>query len=590
MVKEKIFLSTAITLRYVSALSLLAALSLISYFILKENIKANKGNAAVVNISGRQRMLSQRIAFLSLELAAGAAQEKETIRKELSDAIGLMEISHDALILGDPPFQAAPKLSAGARSIYFSAPYNLDTQVRRYLAMAKIWASDNEVRLQDPRLEDLLKTARGELLPALDAVVRQYQEESESNILWLERLQAGVLGSAEVILVITGLFLFRPMVRRIRQKTEEIQKQDAALIRTNEQMEQEINERRELERRLRITHEFDETLLKTIPLGIDIVDEEGTILYLNEKMQTVFGREAIGMKCYFLYKDDKKQCFNCPLRDGVRIGEVKNIEVKDVLGAKTFLLTHTGMFYEGKKAILEIFEDISEYKRAQDKLALSERLASIGRMASVIAHEFRNQLGVISNAAYFLKMKLQDKDEKIKRTLATLDAQVAETQKIIENILAFSRTKQPEFQTVDLESILRSSIADVIIPPGIEVTTRIEKLPSLEADPVLLSTVFVNIILNAVQAMNEKGRLLIEVTKVNNYVIIIFRDTGKGIKEEDKARLFEPFFSTKARGAGLGLATAKIMIQGHHGSIEVESEYGQGTSVIIKLPIGPGLT
>ena len=82
------------------------------------------------------------------------------------------------------------------------------------------------------------------------------------------------------------------------------------------------------------------------------------------------------------------------------------------MGARIFLITHTGMFYQGKKAVLEMFEDITDYKKTQEKLALSERLAGIGRMAGAIAHEFRNQLGVIRNSAYFLKMKLEAKDEK----------------------------------------------------------------------------------------------------------------------------------------------------------------------------------
>ena len=196
---------------------------------------------------------------------------------------------------------------------------------------------------------------------------------------------------------------------------------------------------------------INETLLKTIPLGIDIVDEEGNILYLNEKMEGFFGPCALGKKMLSLYKDDKKQCLNCPLKSEIQFGQTKEIEVDAVMGARIFLITHTGMFYQGKKAVLEMFEDITDYKKTQEKLALSERLAGIGRMAGAIAHEFRNQLGVIRNSAYFLKMKLEAKDEKIKRHLEILDEQVVETEAIIGNILTFSKTKHPEFQRINLK-------------------------------------------------------------------------------------------------------------------------------------------
>lgn len=375
------------------------------------------------------------------------------------------------------------------------------------------------------------------------------------------------------------------MVKHIKKKTAGLKESDAALIRANEQLQKEINECRDLERQLRLAHEFDKALLKTLPMGIDIVDEEGNLLYISEKMEKNLAKKALGRKCYLLYKDDKKQCDNCPLKDGVQIGETKGIEVKGMMAGKAFFITHTGMFYQGKKAILEFFEDITDYKKAQEQLAFSQRLSGIGRMAGVIAHEFRNQLAVIRNTVYFLKMKITDKDEKVMRHLEILDEQVTETESIIANILAFSQNKQPELKTVDLRSLLLASIKKVTIPEGIELTGHIGDFPLLEIDPVQISEVFVNIILNAIQAMGEKGKLLIQAAKINNYVTIVFKDTGGGIKEENRARLFEPFFSTKARGTGLGLATARIIIEGHGGSINLESEYGRGTQAIIKLPL-----
>ena len=588
MAKEKTS-RASLTFRYLFALGILAVLSLASYLILKENINSQKSSAAIVNVSGRQRMLSQRTALFSLRLInADGDAEREKVRQELQGIVELLEKSHNGLINGEPEMNLPGKPSLEVKAMYFSSPFFLDRQVRRYLSQVRslISDSDKELTFQNPHLHYILEAAAGELLRCLDSAVKQYQKESETKIARLQRLQASVLLSALFILMLTGLLIFRPMVKRIREEAGKLEKRDADLVSINEQLQKDIKERKELERQLRSTSEFNAILLKALPLGIDIVDEECNLLYLNEKMQGHFAREVLGEKCYLLYKDDQKQCYNCPLKNGVKPGETRGIEVKEAMLGRTFLITHTGMLYQGKKAILEIFEDITDYKNTQEALAFAQRLSGIGMMAGVIAHEFRNQLGVIRNAAYFLKMKITDKDEKVKRHLKILDEQVMETERIIENILIFSRTKKPELQAVDLKDILLTSLEKVVIPEGIELSTHIEDQPLLELDPLQLSSVFVNIILNAIQAMGEKGKLLIKVTKVNNYANIIFSDTGKGIKEEDKKRLFEPFFSAKARGSGLGLAMARIIIEGHRGTINLESEYGKGTSVIIKLPMG----
>ena len=440
MNKEKKLFSV-LTFQYSFVLGLLAVLSLAGYFMLKENTKAERNSARIVNISGRQRMLSQRVALYSLMLVN--AKEKglrELLRQELKNIIGLMEISHRSLLNGQ---------GREIQARYFSSPIFLDQQIRQYLLEARslILASDNELNLENTHLKYILRVSAGGLIQPLDAVVGQYQKESELRIAHLESLQFLILLITFLVLLLSGVFLFRPMARRI-------------------------------------------------------------------------------------------------------------------------------------------FEDITNYKLAQEQLALSERLAAIGRMAGIIAHEFRNQLGVMRNVAYFLKIKIDTKDEKILRHIEILDEQITETERIIENILTFSRSKEPRVQRVDLDALLKASLDKVNIPEAIKVTARIETLPLLTIDPLQLGGIFVNIILNAIQAMGQGGVLNIEGTKSENYVTIIFRDSGEGIKDEDKKRIFEPFFSTKPRGTGLGLPTAKIIIEKHKGSINLESEYGKGAAVIIRLPIG----
>ena len=130
----------------------------------------------------------------------------------------------------------------------------------------------------------------------------------------------------------------------------------------------DITKRKMTEAELLQSYIFSETLIKTIPFGMDIVDETGTVLFQSESFKEIFGKSAIGNKCWKLYRDDKKQCSDCPLFKGITIGETETYESHGVLGSRKFEISHTGMLYEGKKAMLEIFQDITERKEKEQEL------------------------------------------------------------------------------------------------------------------------------------------------------------------------------------------------------------------------------
>ncbi|GEM_PF-3414086 len=227
-----------------------------------------------------------------------------------------------------------------------------------------------------------------------------------------------------------------------------------------------------------------------------------------------------------------------------------------------------------------------DLQHTQSQLIQSEKFATIGKLAGMISHEFRNELGVMRNAAYFIKMKMKGQDEKIMNHLNILEDRIQETDRIIENIMSFAKTRQPNLSNTNLAELIYASIGKVKIPPNIKIVTEIEKnLPSIQADEVQLSRAFVNVILNAVQAIQEQGgEIRISANRENDYVRILVEDNGPGIPDEDREHLFEPLFTTKARGAGLGLATAQLLIESHDGTINIESEWGKGTTVGIRLP------
>ena len=130
----------------------------------------------------------------------------------------------------------------------------------------------------------------------------------------------------------------------------------------------DVTEAKRVEEMLRESNNFSQSLLQTIPFGMDIVDEEGNILFVNKKLEDLFREKIIGKKCWSVYRDDKKQCIICPLRKGINISETATIEAERVFGGKTLQVTHTGMIYKGKKAILEIFEDITDRKKVEEKI------------------------------------------------------------------------------------------------------------------------------------------------------------------------------------------------------------------------------
>ena len=227
-----------------------------------------------------------------------------------------------------------------------------------------------------------------------------------------------------------------------------------------------------------------------------------------------------------------------------------------------------------------------ELQSMKVQLVRKERLSAIGMLASTIAHELRNPLGVISNSVYYLKMKLKSMDEKVKKHLNILQKMVEDSSRIISELTDFARLKSFSFVEVNINNITTEALDNIELPEKIILEKNLDvELPIIKADPNQIQRAFQNIILNAVQAIHERGKLEIKTLARKNLVEIIFKDTGVGISKENLQEIFEPLFTTKAKGFGLGLAIVKDIIDKHGGTIEVESEVDVGTTFIIKLPL-----
>jgi signal transduction histidine kinase len=323
-------------------------------------------------------------------------------------------------------------------------------------------------------------------------------------------------------------------------------------------------------------------------------------------------REIIGKGYWGLFRDVTSPDKLCPF---VRMHESRRRETTLVELNNRWLdilvdpiLDETGALIGG----VQIVSDVTERKRAEEKLKeysekleqmveertrelrdvheqliRHEKLVVLGQLAGGVSHELRNPLGAIKNASYFLNMALEQNDPEIRETLGILEKEVATSERIINSMLDFARPRPPILQKVALNGLLLDIITQCTIPINIEVVTRFdENLPVIMGDSVQLERVFSNIIQNAIQAMPDGGKLKVESNISEHDIISIsITDNGVGISDENVRKLFEPLFTTKAKGIGLGLAIVKNLVERHGGVIEVNSVVGKGSTFTVKLPI-----
>jgi signal transduction histidine kinase len=247
-------------------------------------------------------------------------------------------------------------------------------------------------------------------------------------------------------------------------------------------------------------------------------------------------------------------------------------------------------YYEQLENEVEI--RTKDLEQVQEKLIRSERLAAVGELASGVGHELRNPLNVIRNCAYLLNMAVSGTgDEEAVNTLKVLDKQIDAANKIVTDLLDFTRIKPPSQSKVDLNYIIKESLAYIAMPEHVSIKANLNgHTPQIVTDGEQINRVFTNIISNAVQAMSgpgavKPGELKIDISSDNDFVSINFKDSGCGIAEENLSKIFEPLFTTKPKGIGLGLAISRRLVEQNGGKIEVSSQVGTGTTFTVKLPL-----
>jgi len=362
-------------------------------------------------------------------------------------------------------------------------------------------------------------------------------------------------------------------------------------------------------------------LIDLSPDAIMVRELEGKITFWSKGSENLYGyskEEAIGQSSHSILKTVFQEPVKEILRDlknnGQWSGELIH-QTKD--GRKVVVQSFWQPTFNEKGEITELMEsnvDVTDRKQMQLKLEEyaahledlvqertqqlkdAERLTAIGETAGMVGHDLRNPLQTVAGETYLAKAEiaeLPDGEAKtnLQESLHTIAEQIDYMDKIVSDLQDFVKPIKPDMKTISLGNLLTLTIAEVNIPENINIETSIKQdLPELSADAQLLKRVFINLITNAVQAMPKGGYLTVTTQLRKNAsgakrILINMKDTGEGIPEDVKTKIFRPLFTTKSKGQGFGLAVCKRVVEAHGGSITFKSQIGEGSTFTVELPV-----
>ena len=341
--------------------------------------------------------------------------------------------------------------------------------------------------------------------------------------------------------------------------------------------------------------DFSENILESTNVGLVALDPNGRIESWNTSMERLSGRprqEALGRRLPEVFPAELAAELEAR-RDDSRLSSLYKFYLARPEGGRrvTNIALAPLVSKQGTPiGRLLIFDDITERVQLEGQLLQAEKLTSIGLLAAGVAHEVNTPLAVISNYAQMLAKQLPASDQR-GQLVEKIVKQTFRASEIISSLLNFSRTAAAEFAEVNLNRTLRDTLG--LMEPQlrsgrVEVEAELdETLPVVRGDAGKLQQVFLNLLVNARDAMPQGGQLTIRTRHHNSRVQVEISDTGVGIPAENLGKIYDPFFTTKAtgRGTGLGLAVSYGIIQEHSGSIHCSSRPGQGTSFLIEFPL-----
>lgn len=349
--------------------------------------------------------------------------------------------------------------------------------------------------------------------------------------------------------------------------------------------------------------EYNESIVESVNVGVLAVDLEDRIESWNQQMEVMFNlprEHAIGLPLSSIFhreltqrlgdvRGDSGTCTLYKFRLNLRSGETRttNIAITPMISRNSEM---TGRIL--------LIDDITDRMQLEEQLTQAEKLSSIGLLAAGVAHEVNTPLAVISSYTQMLT-KQMSADKRLTPILEKITQQSFRASEIVNGLLNFSRTGTTAFTDIDLNVILRDTLNLVehqLKTARIEVEMSLDPhLPSVRGNQGKLQQVFLNLFLNAKDAMfrSPSARLRVTTAEISGMVVLRMEDTGSGIKPEHLQRIYDPFFTTKTlvaesghKGTGLGLAVTYGIMQEHAGKIHVDSQEGAGTTFTLEFPIG----
>ncbi len=359
-----------------------------------------------------------------------------------------------------------------------------------------------------------------------------------------------------------------------------------------ETLQNELTENIDLRREIEELYNYMQSIVKSLPDKIYELDENGIINYMTrglKKEGTGHSREFKGKHFLEFVAPEYKDFVLSKWEEGKRgIYTPYEIETTRKDGHKLNLLVTTSPVI-GTTHYIVVQRDITEFKNLEKRLYDSQKLAALGQLSAGIAHEVRNPLSSIKMSLQILEKRMNPEGNDLKR-FKIAQKEVEHLEELVNNVLVFAKPVEPKMLPVDLAKVIEQVLALAekgIADKQIDVKTDLENMPQVTVDAAMISDAFLNIVRNAVDAVETHG--LIKITAHNlsdtcSSVSVEIEDNGCGIDKEDMPHLYNPFFTRKKYGTGLGLSQVVKIIELHHGTIDIVSEKGKGTKVKVTLP------
>ena len=355
-----------------------------------------------------------------------------------------------------------------------------------------------------------------------------------------------------------------------------------------ETLQNELAENIELRKEIEGLLNYMQSIVRSLPDKIYELDQNGIITFISWGLKKP--KSELRGKHFLEFVAPENADFVVSRWEDAKQGIYTPYEIETVAkdGHKVNLMITTSPVIGTDHYIL-VQRDITEFKNLEKKLYSSQKLAALGQLSAGIAHEIRNPLSSIKMSLQILEKRIKPEGNDLKR-FKIAQKEVEHLEELVNNVLVFAKPMEPKIESVDLTKVLEQAVAlseQIIHDKKIEVTLETRDAPAVNVDVAMITDAFVNVIRNAVEAMEEGGHIHIYARSIGSRppsVLVVVEDDGCGIDDADMPHLYNPFFTKKKYGTGLGLSQVLKIVEVHQGKLEIISEKGKGTKVCVTLP------